>query len=286
MESITPTSPLTRRPLEHLSYSSLSTLLTCGKQFELTRLVRAPKKPSVWLAGGLGVHGCTEDFDRAQLSRQRFDPAESWRRNFMEAIDRLKQDDPDISTWRQKETVAEWMTLGPKLCVAYFKWRTDSPWSIWVTPDGEPAIELDTSGLLPGCPVEVKQYVDRVFVNNVTRTPFLVDIKTGTRQPENSLQFGVYRAGIEARYGVVVPQGAAFMNRKGQLGRVHDLAKYTPDYIGAQMGRAAQIIKGGNLIANPGGHCFFCDVSTSCHAKDGPLAHVYDRDAPNNIAPF
>lgn len=274
-----------RKSLDHLSYSALNDLLSCGKKLELNRLVGAPKRAAMWLAGGLAVHAVTEEFDRCQAEGRRFNPAASWQQEFGEAIDRLKETDPDISTWRQKEDVTEWMTVGPQLCVAYFKWRRESGWALWRTPDGELAVELDTSGMMPGCPVEIKQYVDRVFVLPSGEL-FLVDLKTGSRQPENSLQFGVYSAGIAARHGAAVGSGAAFMNRKGKLGRVHDLAIYTPEYIGSVFAKADQQIKQGLLVANPGGHCFYCDVSSSCYATGGPLAVTYDRDHPENRVPF
>lgn len=274
-----------RKSLEHLSYSALNDLLSCGKKLELNRLVGAPKRAAMWLAGGSAVHSVTEEFDRCQAEGRRFDPAACWEKSFGEKIDELKRTDPDISTWRRKEDVTEWMTLGPQLCVAYFKWRRESGWALWRTPDGELAIELDTSGMLPGCPIEIKQYVDRVFLLP-SGQPFLVDLKTGSRQPENSLQFGVYAAGITARHGTCVSSGAAFMNRKGKLGRVHDLTIFTPDYVGAVFAKADQQIKQGLLMASPGGHCYYCDVSSSCYATGGPLAAQYDRDHPDNRVPF
>jgi putative RecB family exonuclease len=284
-KSVSGSNPLERKQLEHLSYSALNTLNTCAKQFELTRLVNAPRIPAVWLAGGSAVHGCTEDFDRAQLEGRRFNPAASWQQRFGEQLDRLKSDNADISTWRQKETVAQWMVLGPRLCVAYFDWRKRTGWQLWVTPDGEPAIELDTSGVLPGCPMEIKQYVDRVFLLP-SGMPFVVDIKTGTRQPSNGLQFGTYAAGIKAKYGVLVPQGAPFMNRKGALGTPFDLGKYSPEYMGRVFERARVQIEAGALNANPGSHCFFCDVSAACYARDGEFAATWDRDDPANQVPF
>lgn len=280
--SVTGTPSVQRKQLDHLSYSALNDLLSCGKKLELNRLVGAPKRASMWLAGGLAVHAVTEEFDRCQAEGRRFDPASCWQQSFGEAIDRLKQEDPDVAGWRQKESMTDWMKLGPELCVAYFKWRKETGWAVWRTPDGELAIELDTSCALGG--VHVKQYVDRVF--QLPSGLFLVDLKTGSRQPENSLQFGTYRAGIEARYGQVVPQGAAFMNRKGKLGRVHDLEIYTPDYMGSVFAKADQQIREGLLVASPGGHCFFCDVSSSCYATGGPLASQYDKDHPDNRVPF
>jgi hypothetical protein len=283
---VTGNDPLERKQLEHLSYSALSDLLSCGKKLELNRLVAGvPKRASMWLAGGLAVHQVTEEFDRAQATGSRFDPAAVWQRSFSEAIDRLKADDPDISGWRQKESMTEWMQLGPKLCIAYFQWRKDTGWQLWVTPDGELAVELDTSGMLPNCPIEIKQYVDRVF-KLPTGELFLVDLKTGSRQPENSLQFGTYAAGIKARYGATVKEGAAFMNRKAKLSRVYDLRIFTPEYMGSVFAKADQQIKQGLLVASPGGHCFYCDVSDACYATGGSQAVKFDRDHPLNRPPF
>lgn len=49
---------------EHLSPSQISTLLTCGEQFRLEKVVRVPSRPMVAGIGGTCVHKITEKLDR------------------------------------------------------------------------------------------------------------------------------------------------------------------------------------------------------------------------------
>ena len=48
----------------YLSPSQISSLLTCGEQFRLTRLVKAPERPMWAGIGGSTVHRVTEILDR------------------------------------------------------------------------------------------------------------------------------------------------------------------------------------------------------------------------------
>lgn len=49
---------------EHVSYSSLSDWLKCGKQWQLKRQVGLPERPAWWNIGGKAVHKATEMYDR------------------------------------------------------------------------------------------------------------------------------------------------------------------------------------------------------------------------------
>lgn len=48
---------------EHISYSALSTWLTCGYQYYLGRLLGKEEAPSVWSVGGTAFHRATEKWD-------------------------------------------------------------------------------------------------------------------------------------------------------------------------------------------------------------------------------
>lgn len=48
----------------YLSPSQISSLLTCGEQFRLTRLLHVPERPMWAGIGGSAVHRMTEDLDR------------------------------------------------------------------------------------------------------------------------------------------------------------------------------------------------------------------------------
>jgi hypothetical protein len=65
--STTPTGEPTREPSvfpKYLSPSQVSGLLTCGEQFRLTRVERAPERPMWAGIGGSTVHRVTEILDR------------------------------------------------------------------------------------------------------------------------------------------------------------------------------------------------------------------------------
>jgi hypothetical protein len=48
----------------HMSPSQVNSLLTCGEQYRLERVVRVPSRPMWAGVGGSVVHKLTEDLDR------------------------------------------------------------------------------------------------------------------------------------------------------------------------------------------------------------------------------
>ena len=49
---------------KHMSPSQVNSLLTCGEQYRLERVVRVPSRPMFAGIGGSVVHKITEDLDR------------------------------------------------------------------------------------------------------------------------------------------------------------------------------------------------------------------------------
>ena len=49
---------------KHMSPSQVNSLLTCGEQYRLERVVRVPSRPMWAGVGGSVVHKMTEDLDR------------------------------------------------------------------------------------------------------------------------------------------------------------------------------------------------------------------------------
>lgn len=273
-------------PVRHLSHSARETLLRCGKSFFLARIARAPKRPALWSAGGSAVHEVTEEWDRLDApDRATFDVDAAWKAAFGRQLAEARRREPNENIWGRSpsEPIEVWDRLGPALVRVYIDWRERSPWKIWITPDGQPAIELDVSGMLPGCPVEIQGYVDRVFHDPVFDRLAIVDLKTGKRPPKTADQFGTYGALLKAKYGVDAPIGVPFMNRKATLGTPYDLAEYTPEAVGETFGEAWKQIQAGKWEANgfPGA-CFICDVQSACHVKNGPLARIFDPDHPEH----
>ncbi|MFG3509690.1 PD-(D/E)XK nuclease family protein [Streptomyces sp. NPDC047821] len=284
--------PQSGKPPEHLSHSSRETLERCAKSWFLKYIARAPQQPAVWSVGGSAVHETTEHYDLMSMAgnADAFQLGFTWERLFDGQLAKLSEKEPEQSRWRRSRTddVEAWRRMGPGLVQSYIDWRESARWEIWTTPDGEPAIELDISGRLPGCPVEIKGILDRIFWDPMFKKLWILDLKTGKRAPSNADQFGVYRALAKEKYGVEINDGAAFMNRKGTLGKPYDLSAYTPEFVGAAFGEAWEQIQRSEFpatgIQNRG--CFICEVSAACYAKGGPLAAYYDPDSPGFQPPL
>lgn len=280
------------KQLKHLSHSSRESLERCAKAWFLKYMTEAPRRPALWSAGGSAVHEATEQYDRMALMGQEnaFNVGFAWERLFDVQLDKARKAEPNENVWARSpsEPIEVWNTNGPAFVRAYIDWRKRSPYEIWTTPDNLPAIELDVSGRLPGCPVEIKGYVDRIFRDPVLDKLIIVDLKTGKRPPKGPEQFAAYAALVKVKYGVQCDIGVPFMNRKGTLGKPYELAEYTPEAVGAVFGEVWERIQAGEFPANgfPSA-CFVCDVGASCAANNGPLAAQFDPDHPaNEVIPF
>ncbi|MFJ2650835.1 RecB family exonuclease [Streptomyces sp. NPDC087420] len=283
-----PRKPGELREVKHLSHSSRETMERCAKSWMLKYKAGAPQRPAVWSAGGSAVHEATEFYD-LHAKRGRDMNAEQvqliWNTALEKQLAEIRAKEPNENLWRrtQAEGLEEWRAMGPSLVQSYIDWRQRSPWELWTTPDGEPAIELDISGRLPGCEPEIKAYLDRVFWDPVFKKLWILDLKSGKRAPTTPDQFGVYAALLRVKYDVQVDWGVAFLNRKSELGKPFDLSGHTPEFVGAVFSETWDEIKRGSFPANgfPNA-CFICDVQSACAKQNGPLAHIYDPASPGH----
>lgn len=53
----------------HVSYSSLSDWLKCGKYWQLKRQLKLPERPAMWNVGGHAVHAAIEQYER-EMARE------------------------------------------------------------------------------------------------------------------------------------------------------------------------------------------------------------------------
>lgn len=287
--------PLKLGEIKHLSYSTLDQWFSCPKKVELTKIQRAPATPAWWFAGGSAVHAATEVYDlwtlRDPVGRPKFSIADEFSKAFDQEVMEISEKEPDRSKWRSAgpkdspESYDRWMQLGPLLVGNYIKWRRATEYVIWKTDDVT-GIEIDLSFTPPGCDKEIKAYADRIFYEPMLEQIHIIDLKTGTRGPNSPLQFGVYRAGLEARHGAVATTGMAFMNREAKPGKAFDLAKYTPDYVGRLFGSLSRAVDARVWPAHKGSSCRMCDVQDACYTNDGPLAEMYDPDHPDYAPRF
>ncbi|RKN35979.1 hypothetical protein D7294_30580 [Streptomyces hoynatensis] len=290
----------------------------CGKSYQLGRVQGFQGPPAWWSIGGNAVHATMESWDHNQLieaeagtlghmvatwgeARTLGNTVATWgpETGFSSALEaeirKAKKVQPDQSKWRVKRRSSEgetwWRANGPAMVQSYIDWRLRSPsWEIWITPDGEPAIELDVSGYLPGCDAEIKAYLDRVFEDKTFGGLIIVDAKSGSSLAKED-QLGTYRALLMQKYGVAADRGATFRTRTtdkkaaGLYAHPATLEKWSPEYTGALFGQMDRARKAGIFIPKLDSHCdFFCDARSACYAVGGPEAAKWDPDHPAHVS--
>lgn len=280
---------------KNTSFSARETLQRCARSYFLSRIAKAPKRPALWSVGGSAVHETTEHYDLMSVVGNEDVSKENigriWETYFNTQLEQAFEREPNENLWgrSQAEPIEVWRRQGLQFVQSYIDWRERSPWTIWTTPDGQPAIELDISGKLPGCPVEIKAYLDRIFHDPVFDQLWILDLKSGKRPPKSPDQFETYAALVRQKYGVAVGMGVPFMNRKGGPGKPYDLSEVSVEGIGEAYGKAWAEVEGyaasGNWPANTN-ECFICDVQASCAAVNGPKAPNFDPASPGYRIPF
>jgi hypothetical protein len=165
---------------------------------------------------------------------------------------------------RGKEDEAWWRKEGPVMVQRWLDWRAINPdWELWWPDPKNPGIELDLAFDLAG--VRVKGFVDRVFIDG-NGSLVVVDIKTGTRVPDNPVQLALYAIGIEQVFGVRPQWGGYWMGRKGLIPALHNLDYFTNDMVGKWLTDFRKAVDNQIFLPHLTSMCKSCGVNTHCQA--------------------
>jgi putative RecB family exonuclease len=260
--------------IEYLSHSSLEDVRSCSLKWKLRKLDKVPSRPGWSLVGGNAVHRVTEAIDRRDFGV----PVEPADLDFAAVFDLLLAEalerSPEFGTsdfyraGRQskenpnKEDEAWWRKHGPVMVQRWVDFKRVTNWQIWLTPQGEPAIELALQAEYGGVPV--KGYLDRVM-----ETPngdlVVLDLKTGSSEPKSNNQLGQYGDMVAKLLGEEYrPKwGTYWMARTGGLTPPMDLAPLARD-LDHDYRTAARIIGLELFLASPSNLCGSCSVNQAC----------------------
>ena len=89
------------------------------------------------------------------------------------------------------------------------------------------------------------------------------DLKTGNT-PGDTFQLATYAAAMKIMYGVDIVQGDYLMGRTGKPTLPYDLSDTPVEEVTSAFKELDENVKAGLFPANPGDHCRFCSVATSC----------------------
>lgn len=272
----------------YLSYSSLSSWLDCGERFRLERVLNAPQTNAWWFLGGSAFHEATELLDKGEVDS----PVTAWNMAWAKQLETLKPNEVlkaggrVSKEWPDKENDLWWNAKGPSMVQDYVTWRDQKfaeGWQWYALPDGSPAIEcavhIDYENVL------IKGYIDRVMVNDSGEV-IVIDLKTGSRVPESTLQLGVYSAALRATLGLHAGLGAYYMSRKGELTDPKSLLHYSDAVLDDWFTKTKTAIESEIFIPKVGPFCNSCSVSPYCVAvggNDSALRSPALRDAMQHV---
>jgi len=271
----------------HFSYSALSSYTQCGHRYYLEKVAHVPEIPSWWFVGGRAVHTLTEMYDlEGEEKFQESGLDHLWTTVFMAEVESQAKKFPDLTVWRTAgkkkarpdgEDYLAWMDLGPQFVQNYIDWRRSSGWELW-----DPYLENGTQTVAVELPIDIpiggwtmKGSVDRVFVYPGSGALVVVDLKTGSRMPENEDQLGTYAVGIHEQYGARPNFGAYFNPRLNKLSEIYNLSTYTLDYMGRLGVQLKTAVQNKVFLPHKTNLCNYCPVNQGCEAFGGADAHLY-----------
>ena len=255
----------------YLSYSSLSSWLECSKRFELERVLNAPQTEAWWFLGGNAVHKASELLDLGELD----DPSIAWARAFNEELEKIepgseiKAGGRKSKQWPDKENKDWWEYHGPQFVASWIRWRDEKfrdGWQWLETPTGDPAVEVPVQFEFED--VLVKGYIDRVMVDPNGQV-IVVDLKTGSREPNSSLQLAIYALGLARNLGVTATLGGYWMARQGDIPTQHSLSHLTDELVGSWFKSVQTGIENEIFVPKVGPLCNSCSVQAYCPAVGG-----------------
>lgn len=276
----------------HFSYSSLSSYMQCGQRYYLEKIARVPEVPSWWFVGGRAVHEVTEVYDVDRKNFEKSGLVQLWTEVFTREVEAQSARFPDLTVWRtagKKKTRPDgedylaWMDIGPQFVQNYIDWQAGTDWKLWdgAVVDFDPETGECETALAVELPLEIEVggWMMRGSVDRVYEVPngelVVVDLKTGSRMPDNDLQLGTYRVGMEVQYGQRPKYGMYFMNRLNKSSQLYDLSNYTVDSIGQMGVQFKRGIKNKVFLPHKTALCPYCPVNNGCAAFGGKDADLY-----------
>lgn len=279
-----------------LSHSQVNTLTNCSVQHMLEKRFKKPGRPHWSTIGGSAFHKIAEVELLTENGRNAGEVPEvedALSSAITDALFESPYTEPDIRVshtlpkgWSKTkypngadksfllDAIPVWLQM-------WRLWRKSIPFSLWFTPDGEPALEVELKGTIGGHPVVA--YVDAIFVNNLTGELLLVDWKAGARHIEGSQQLGTYKVLLEQQgWGVTVNQGVFYYAREGQASDVHNLSAWSQERLDIIYRNAGRIIEQGLYTPNFDSCAYMCSVKDWCPWTQGQ----WSEGVPLGVAPM
>lgn len=220
----------------------------------------------------MAVHEAIEAWERSNRTMDMAGATDVYESAWRLHLSRMLKDEPDTDKWmtgnpRTKGSVdlSRRFGRGVEQLERYIANALNDGWTIWETPDYEPAIELPFKIFLGT--IEVVGYIDQIreYPDGSLR---IVDLKSGTKIPSWDFQLGVYRLAVLESYGVEINEGSFLMLKDDKEVGPTDLTRYTHERLTVWFEGLNRGVESETFIPNVGDHCRICSVWKYCSAKE------------------
>lgn len=251
----------------HRSVSQRNTYIRCPWSYKLQRIDKVWQRPASWLSQGLGVHKAMEEWELSGRELPFEELVRIYEEEFIRSIDEQAQDTPNFDYWFGSGPypgpvdIERRFALGRTQLESLVGWSLNHPeQTTWVTPDGDPAVEL-------GFDVELGGVKVRGFIDHIVDTPkglTVRDIKTGSR-PGDAFQLAVYSEAMRIVHGVEINRGDYFMGKTGKPSRTVIITDEDRAAVHEEFKELDAKIRNEEFPPNPSRNtCVMCSVRTSC----------------------
>lgn len=271
---------MTSIPLPLRSVSQLNQYLRCPQAYKLGRIDKVWARPAAWLPQGTAFHTVAETHEKRLAAGNPLpleEALELFKAEYAAGINELADETPNFDWWfwsgpyHGERDIERRYEIGLEQVRKFYAWRESPGQTIWVTPDGKPAIELEFAIELDG--IIVRGFIDAVVLDPAGDYLRVRDYKTGN-SPGDDFQLGVYSVAIQELYGIKPMYGDYFMaGKKGQPAKVtapYDLSRWTREAVSERFHEVEARIQAGDFEPDPEPNkCGFCDVNFSCPVFTG-----------------
>lgn len=255
------------------SWSQLSEYNECGWAYKLHRIDQVWSRPAFWYPMGTAVHEACESWEAGGRTDS-VDTVQNWYREaYVRECNEYLDTTPDPEDFEASgpyhgaDDATRRFRVGQEHVQRYVEYYTANPDQvIWVTPEGEPGIELSFE-------VELGEVGVRGMVDAIIDHPkfglIIRDTKTGAN-PGSGEQLAVYRAAVKVKTGENVPWGDYLMTKTGKpkpFYRPHDLTVVSLEDVTARFKTMDEGVKAEVFVPNPGENCARCSVRDSCEFR-------------------
>lgn len=256
--------------VDYRSVSQLKEYTKCPHAYYLHRIERVTERPAAWLPMGLGVHEAAEEWEKSGREMSVDDAQAVFRESYATHTNRLAEV-MDWDYWfpsgpyRGYDDVSRRSSIGQDQVAKYIDYYTETAPQevIWITPEGEPAIELGFNIDLDG--VAVRGFIDQVISFDENQQPIVRDIKTGNK-PGDDFQLAVYAVAVNEMHGTDIQIGDYWMGRPGKPTKEkYKLDFWTKEKVTEEFHKVDEGIRSGDFPARPDeDNCKFCSVASAC----------------------